>query len=152
MLNQTAVVKFPLKSLYLLILGFIIYHSFSKSPCAASHFWPHSGRKAHTHTLWTLSHCLCSKSLIVLHHPLVSWPYLCSFQMDKATVQSCILSPSAAHNWIVRLTAWNWAQRSYLVCSVLPFSVPLTLLSLVLPLLFLDQSTSVLSYCPDPSV
>lgn len=98
-----------------------------------------SGRK--THTQRTFSRRLCSKSPIVLRHSLVSWPYLCSCQMDKTTVHSCILSPSATHNWIVRLAAWDWAQRSYLVYCVLSSSVSLTLLSLVLPLLFLNQST-----------
>lgn len=79
----------------------------SLSPCCFV-VWPHQWHtthaQTHTHRV-NLSHCLCSGSLIVLCHPLVSWPYLCSCQMDKATVHSCILSPSATHNWTVRLIA-----------------------------------------------
>lgn len=92
----------------------LIYYSFLKAVLAKE--------RTHIYTVWTLP-LFSKKSLIVLHHPLVYWPYLCSCQMDKATVQSCILSPSVTHNWIVRLTALRSSTEILfdLLCSFLHY-------------------------------
>lgn len=62
---------------------------------------------------------------------------LCSYQKDKATLQSCILSPSAAHNWF--LDSWHEIEHRDLICFC--FFIFLLASLILLSCLFLHQST-----------
>lgn len=83
------------------------------------------------------THCKLSPLLKKSHCSASSACLLTLSLLNKATVHSCILSPSATHNWTVGFTAY---------ADLIGFTVFFLFLSPALyhlfsPLLFLNQST-----------